>query len=63
MSMISCGIVAMWNFIYSGSGRAFFRLNKIISAKTYFASGVDTALLNRHLAVVMVAVGVAIVPA
>ena len=34
-----------------------------ISAKTHFAAGVDTKLLNRHLAVVMVAVGVVSVPA
>ena len=34
-----------------------------ISAKTRFSARVDTTLLNRHLAVVMVAVGVVIVPA
>ena len=34
-----------------------------ISAKTHFAAGVDTTLLNRHLSVVMVAVGVVSVPA
>ena len=33
-----------------------------ISAKTNFATGVDTTLLNRHLAVVMVPVGVVSVP-
>ena len=32
-------------------------------AKTHFAAGVDTTLLNIHLAVVMVAVGVVNVPA
>ena len=34
-----------------------------ISAKTHFAAGADTALLNSHLAVVIVAVGVVSVPA
>ena len=34
-----------------------------ILAKTHFAAGVDTTLLNRHLAIVMVAVGVVSVPA
>ena len=34
-----------------------------ISAKTHFAAWEDTTLLNRHLAVVMVAVGVVSVPA
>ena len=38
-------------------------VKKIILAKTHFTSGVDTTLLNRHLAVVMVAVGVVSVPA
>ena len=38
-------------------------VKKIILAKTHFAAGVDTPLLNRHLAVVMVAVGVVSVPA
>ena len=38
-------------------------VKKIISAKTHFAAGVDTTLLNRHLAVMMVAFGVASVPA
>ena len=33
-----------------------------ISAKTHFAAGVDTTMLNRHLAVVMVSVGVVSVP-
>ena len=39
------------------------KVKKIILAKTHFADGVDTTLLNRHLAVVMVAVGVVSVPA
>ena len=34
----------------------------LTSAKTHFAAGVDTTLLNRHLAVVVVAVGVVSVP-
>ena len=34
-----------------------------ISGNTHFDAGVDTTLLNRHLAVVMVAVGVVSVPA
>ena len=38
-------------------------VKKFISAKTHFAAGVDTTLLNRHLAVVMVVVGVVSVPA
>ena len=33
-------------------------VKKFILAKTHFADGVDTTLLNRHLAVVVVAVGV-----
>ena len=37
-------------------------LKKCISAKTHFSVGVDTKLLNRYLAVVMVAVGVVSVP-
>ena len=60
--MISCGIFDMWNFIYSGSGRALLRLKKIILVKTNFAAGVYRTLLNMHLAVVMVAVGVVSVP-
>ena len=34
-----------------------------ISAKTHFTAGVETTLLNRHLVVVIVAVGVVSVPA
>ena len=37
-------------------------VNFFILAKTHFAAGVDTTLLNIHLAVVIVAVGVACVP-
>ena len=33
-------------------------VNCFILAKKYFSAGVDTELLNRHLVVVMVAVGV-----
>ena len=36
--------------------------NIYISAKTHFASVVNTTLLNKHFAVVMVAVGVVSVP-
>ena len=38
-------------------------VKKFISAKTHFSAVVDTTLFNRHLAVVMVAVGVVSVPA
>ena len=38
-------------------------VKKIISAKTHFYAGVETTLLNRHLAVVMVSVGVVSVTA
>ena len=48
--------------MYCGSGRALLRLKFFRLAKTLFAAGVETTLLNRHLAVVMVAVGVVSVP-
>ena len=42
---------------------SIFEVNFFISAKTHFAAGVDTTLLNRNVAVVMVFVGVVSVPA
>ena len=57
--MISCDVkfhvLWIWEIIVE--------VKVFISAKTQFAAGVYTTLLNRHLDVVMVAVGVVSVPA
>ena len=42
--------------------KSIVEVKVFISAKTHFADVVDTTLLNRHLVVVMVAVGVVSVP-